>query len=106
MHAPTAFRKWSSIIAAFEKSGASHAAFCAQRGLNIGTFRQWLYRIRATSSAPSTEIALLPVEVTPPAQPSAGGEIIIAVADIEVRVAVGLDIAYVAHLVAELRARC
>jgi len=54
----------------------------------------------------------VPVEVTPgPNCPGVeraplSAEVVVAVADLEVRVAVGTDIGYVACLVAELRSRC
>jgi hypothetical protein len=98
--------EWSAIIEAHEESGESHKAFCAGRGLSVGTFRGWLYRLRRTGRGPSTSVALLPVQVRMPAQPPAPSGIVVAVADIEVRVAVGADVGYVAGLVAELRSRC
>jgi hypothetical protein len=98
--------EWTAIIEEFEESGEPHEAFCAERGLNIGSFRGWLYRLRRATSGPSTSVALLPVQVTTPVLPRVPSGIVVAVADIEVRVAVGADVDYVAGLVAELRARC
>ena len=49
---------------------------------------------------------LLPVEVTAPLAVHDRSDIVVAVAGVEVRVAVGADIGYVAGLVAELRSRC
>lgn len=37
---------WLAAIRRFEASDISQAAFCAQRRLNVGTFRSWLYRLR------------------------------------------------------------
>ena len=53
----------------------------------------------------------MPVTVTGAASPprdvaEPGAEIVVAVAGVDVRVAPGTDVAYVAALVAELRARC
>ena len=105
MHARKSKSEWSAIVKAFERSGQSHAEFCAQRGLRIWSFRFWLYRVRRDrAAARTTDIALLPVSVVlPTAPPSA---VVIAVADVEVRVVVGTDVGYVAGLVAELRSRC
>jgi hypothetical protein len=102
MHARKSRSEWSAIIKAFERSGGSHEEFCSARGLNVGSFRAWLYRLRATKTT-SSEITLLPVEVTAPVVMR---DIVVAVADVEVRIAVGADVEYVARLVAELRARC
>lgn len=103
--------EWSSIIRAFKKSGGLHEEFCKERGLNLGSFRGWLYRLQKRVD-PEPEVALLPVAVTgatssPPrevAEPAE--EIVVAVAGVDVRIALGTDVAYVAALVAELRARC
>jgi hypothetical protein len=37
---------WLGVVREFERSGLSHEAFCADRDLVVGTFRQWLYRLR------------------------------------------------------------
>jgi hypothetical protein len=109
MHARKSRREWSAIVKAFERSGESHAEFCAKRGLKVWSFRTWLYRMRREGAASrTTDLVLLPVAVTTPGttevpQPSA---LVVAVANVEVRVAVGTDVAYVAGLVAELRSRC
>ncbi|MEO7328615.1 MAG: hypothetical protein ABI193_08560, partial [Minicystis sp.] len=73
----------------------------------LGTFRAWLYRLRRAGET-SASVALLPVEVVSSVAmaASAPSDILVAVAGIELRVAIGADIAYVAQLVAELRARC
>lgn len=111
MHVRRSRSQWAVIIKAFERSGGSHEEFCAKRDLNLGSFRGWLYRLRkGAESAP--EVALVPVTVSGPASsPSrevgeAGGQIVIAVSDVHVRVVPGTDAGYVAALVAELRSRC
>ena len=101
--------EWSEIIGAFERSGQSHEEFCTKQRLNLGSFRGWLYRLR---KAAAPEVALVPVTLTEAARsPSRsvcglGAEIVVAVSDVSVRVVPGTDAAYVATLVAELRARC
>ena len=111
MHARRSRSEWSSIIKAFKKSGGSHEEFCKERGLNLGSFRGWLYRLQKRVE-PGPEVALVPVMVTgaasspTPEMAEPAAEIVVAVAGVGVRVAPGTDVAYVAALVAELRARC
>ena len=111
MRARKSGSKWSAIVEEYERSGQSHREFCSRRGLEVASFRGWLYRVRkAQRTVP--EVSLVPVEVTPgPSCPGVeraalSAEVVVAVADLEVRVAVGTDIGYVACLVAELRSRC
>jgi hypothetical protein len=106
MHARKSRGEWSAIIKAFERSGESHEQFCSKRGLAVGSFRYWLYRVRRTGGAATTDVVLLPVEVTTPVARYAPSDIVIAIAGVEVRVAIGADVGYVAGLVAEIRARC
>jgi hypothetical protein len=111
MRARTSRGEWAAIVGAFERSGQSHVEFCSKRGLEVQSFRGWLYRLRKAERA-APEVALVPIEVTAgPSSPlvtRAGvpAELVLAVSDLEVRVSVGTDIEYVARLVAELRARC
>lgn len=35
---------WQARIAEWERSNQTQAAFCEVRGLNLGTFRSWLYK--------------------------------------------------------------
>ncbi len=105
MHARKSRSEWSAIVKAFERSGESHEQFCSKRGLVVGSFRSWLYRLRRAGGA-ATDVVLLPVEVTAPVGRSAPSDIVIAIAGVELRVAVGADVGYVAGLVAEIRGRC
>lgn len=107
MQARKSRSQWAGIIRAFERMGGSHERFCSARGLNLGTFRAWLYRLRRAGETPAT-VALVPVEVISPVAMAAPApsDILVAVAGVELRVAIGADIGYVARLVAELRARC
>lgn len=113
MHARKSRAEWRAIIRAFERSGQTHEAFCAGGRLNVGSFRGWLYRIRRE---PSAEMRLVPVEVpervtavdigpSAPRSAATSSPIAVVVRDIELRVAVGSDPAYVAALVREL-GRC
>ena len=111
MRARKSGRAWSAIVDAFEGSGQSHQEFCSQRGLKVASFRGWLYRARKARRA-VPDVALVPVELTETVSSpttwtsQAPTSVVVAVADIEVRVAVGTDVGYVASLVSELRSRC
>jgi hypothetical protein len=37
---------WAPVIAQFEAEPQQHEAFAVSRGLNVDTFRRWLYRLR------------------------------------------------------------
>lgn len=39
-------RYWAGLVAAWERSGLSQAAFCRRRGVNGGTFAWWKGRLR------------------------------------------------------------
>lgn len=39
-------RRWESLVDGFERSGLSQAEFAERKGVNVNTFRQWLYRLR------------------------------------------------------------
>ena len=103
---------WSKIVTAFERSDSTHEDFCASRNLNIGTFRQALYRTRRAACGSSEPIAMISIDVTSTptftsdAASAASGEIVIVVADVAVRVTPSTDVEYVARLVGALRARC
>ena len=111
MHARRSRSEWASIIKAFERSGGSHEEFCTKQGLNLGSFRGWLYRLRKIA-ATAPEVALVPVMLAETASSASrrvgepGAEIVVAVSDVQVRILPGTDVGYVAALVAELRPRC
>jgi hypothetical protein len=101
--------QWAQIVEEFEGSGMSHEAFCAQRRLNVGSFRGWLYRLR--SGSPRGKVArsatrFLPVRVGPPAAPGDEDLVEVAIGGVIVRVPSSVGPAYVAELVSRLRDRC
>ena len=57
---------WTPLIQEFEsrEQEQTHWEFCEGRGLEIRTFRYWLYRLRGEWRAADEELALVPVEVT------------------------------------------
>jgi hypothetical protein len=112
-------RQWQSLVARFERSGKSQAAFTAAAGIGLPMFRYWLYKLRAAAassdappnpapppapkgSARSAEVRLLPVQVRHGWAP-AEGSIEVDVASLRLRVAGHADPAYVASLVGALR---
>ena len=38
---------WAGVIAEYERGNLSQAEFCERQGLNVWTFRGWLYRLRS-----------------------------------------------------------
>jgi hypothetical protein len=101
--------QWVQVVESFERSGQSHERFCVDRGLNVGSFRGWLYRLRregARSTVARSATRLLPVRIAPPASPEDGTALEITVGDVAVRVRGAIGPRYVAELIAELRGRC
>jgi len=102
--------QWAEIVGAFEAGDQDVERFCARRRLAPATFRWWRWRLAdAAAATPCADVRLVPVEVLP----ARGGGTrdghdvaTITVVGVEVRVPVGLDVAYVAALVSELRSRC
>jgi len=57
---------WTRVIQEHESRGQeqTHWDFCEEWGLNLPTFRSWLYRLRGEWEAAGEDLALVPVEVT------------------------------------------
>ena|ERR1700722_17103335 len=104
--------EWVTIVEEFERADEMHEQFCARRGLNVGSFRAWLYRLRR--SAPKRKVAqsatatvrLLPVHVRGASASIEPISIDVLVRGIVVRVHVGANPQYVSELAAALAARC
>lgn len=96
---------WERVVDDFEASGEGHASFARGQGVTVGAFRHWLYRLRRErhgQGAPRATVRLVPVTVA--AAPSS--ELVeVGVDGLVVRFRTGVDAAYVAGLVAALRAR-
>ncbi len=45
---------WTDIVAEFEKGSLKQQEFCEQRGLEVGTFRYWLYQLRGQAKRQSS----------------------------------------------------
>jgi hypothetical protein len=102
--------EWSQVVEAFERSGQSHEAFCAQHHINVGSFRGWLYRLRrgaARGKVARSATRLLPVRVSASgATPDDAVVIELAFGGVRLRVPDRVDPHYVAALVAALASRC
>lgn len=101
--------QWVEVVEQFERSGQSHEAFCAQHRLNVGSFRNWLYRLRSGSArgkVARSATRLLPVRVAPAGAADEETVIELAVGDAMLRVRGRFGPAYVAELVTLLRSRC
>ena len=57
---------WTQMIQEYEsrEQEQTHWGFCEEHGLELGTFRSWLYRLRGEWRAAGEELALVPVEIT------------------------------------------
>ena len=45
---------WTDVVAQFEKGSLKQQQFCDQRGLEVGTFRYWLYQLRGEGKRQSS----------------------------------------------------
>jgi len=97
---------WLGQVAAFEGSGLRQREFCKRRGLCLGTFQHWLYRLRNEVRGASQSGSLVrvePVNPVPMEIPLEAG----LPSGVVLRFVVGTDPRYVASVVAEVEnARC
>lgn len=96
---------WRNLIGQYERSGKKLDEFADERGIPVGTLKNWVYRIRREQAEPDASI--LPVRVVastaPPARrPDEDGA---AVEVMLVRFAAGASSDFVAEVVTRLR-RC
>lgn len=74
--------EWTRLVAAYERHGGDQRAFVESHGVNLESFRSWLYRLRRERTAESPR--LLPVHITP--GPAGGAFIEVGVAGVVLRV--------------------
>jgi hypothetical protein len=108
--------EWEEVIRAFEAAGEPLRTFCAKREIRVESLKWWRWRLGASARTRSSgtmtlrreakDVRLVPVDVIAPAVTARALTIAIAVSDVEVRVEVGTDPAYVGALVGALRSRC
>lgn len=96
---------WADLVQEYQRSGESHAAFCDRKGLVLGTFRTWLYKLRRADAAEPITVLPVHVRATPEAHLAAPNRLVVETGAVRVHVEVGTDPVYVAALVAEL-GRC
>jgi hypothetical protein len=60
---------WAPVVAEFEAAPEQHEAFALARGLNVDTFRRWLYRLRREQTKRAGRFEI--VRVTPSVRPRA-----------------------------------
>lgn len=82
---------WEALIAEFEAAPCGHDEFAARKGVNVGTFRSWLYRVRrfgpvATRQRVGPAARFVEVVSEPPKSPELVAlECVVCVANVEVR---------------------
>jgi transposase-like protein len=90
---------WRQTLAAWQKSGQSIRAFCAERGLSEASFFAWRRTLRRSDRQPTvTQPTLVPLRVIADAVLE-----VVLPTGVVVRVPPGADTAVVAALVAALR---
>ncbi|WP_295389465.1 hypothetical protein [uncultured Thiodictyon sp.] len=100
--------QWRALVGAYEASGLSARAFCAQRGVAQSTFYHWCRRLRE-DAVPAPGAHLVPVRVLEerPALVTGGasGIAVVAGGGVRVEVACGFDGATLTRVLATLAAR-
>ncbi len=85
---------WAKRMRAFERSGLSRRAWCAQEKVPLSTLDYWRLRLRRTAAT------LVPVVVD---SVSVAKQIEIAVGDVQLRLPVGVDAEWLCSLLRGLR---
>lgn len=102
--------QWVELLAKFEDSGESVAKFCARKQIAPKTFSWWRWHLRDEPRVAGRRenVRLIAVDVAAPIVEAVvrEGTIRIALAGIDLHVAVGTDAEYVGALVGALRSRC
>jgi len=59
--------EWRSVIDQYERSGLSQKQFCTREGIRFGSFKAWLYRLKALDQQDGGESSPLftPIGVSP-----------------------------------------
>lgn len=73
------------MVAAFEETGLAQAEFCHSRGLNLGTFRHWLYRLRREQNKMPKRRGSKLIELVPAAEQSESATCVLRVRGGELR---------------------
>jgi hypothetical protein len=105
--------QWRALIGAYETSGLSVRAFCAQRGVAQSTFYHWRRRLREDAAGlgagPMPGVQLVPVRVLAerpaPGGGGASGIAVVAGGGVRIEVACGFDGTTLTRVLATLAAR-
>lgn len=99
-------RRWTTLVARFERSGLSQAQFASRNAVSLPSLRYWIYKLRTEEGGHvdqrGDEVRLVPVEVRPT---PAAAVLSVDVRTLRVLVPGDADPEHVARLVAALRAQ-
>jgi hypothetical protein len=99
---------WKRLVVEFERSGLAREQFARRRGLNLGNFTFWYYKLRgeARANATSQAIQFVPVRVTT-SDTGEGLDVFEArIRQLALRFRVGADLDYVSALLVRLAPPC
>jgi hypothetical protein len=108
MRAKRTREEWAAFVAELETSGESVERFCTKHRLERASLKWWRWRLRSERPARAmarSDVRLVPVDVVEVVTRTPT-RVAVAISDVEVRVEVGTDVAYVGALVGALRSRC
>jgi hypothetical protein len=105
--------QWRALVDAYEASGLSARAFCAQRGVAQSTFYHWRRRLREDAAGlgagPLPGVQLVPVRVLAqrpaPGGGGASGIALLACGGVRIEVACGFDGTTLTQVLATLAGR-
>jgi transposase-like protein len=93
---------WSRAVAAAESGSASHDEVATRFGVNVGTLRSWIYRLRREQRINGRpHVRVLPVTVT---DPSGSAGVVLRVGDVVLEFARSSDPSYIAAVAVAVRA--
>ncbi len=99
---------WKRLVVELERSGLTREQFARRRGLNLGNFTFWYYKLRAEARAnpPTQAIQFVPVRVTRPDSGEGLDVFEARIRELALRFRVGADVDYVSALLGRLAAPC
>jgi hypothetical protein len=100
--------EWSALLEELAGSGETSESFCRRHSIRLQTLYWWKWKLGSSRrrSTRRAAIRLLPVAVSSSVSPTPSAAVVIAVADLQVRVEIGTDVDYIRALIDALRSRC